>query len=42
MAQGMNNLSHNKKRAIILSLLFGGGALYLFVDWLRVSRLFLP
>jgi 4-amino-4-deoxy-L-arabinose transferase-like glycosyltransferase len=29
-------------RALILSLLYGAGALYLFVDWLRVSRLFLP
>ncbi len=29
-------------RALILSLLYGAGALYLFVDWLRASRLFLP
>lgn len=42
MAQGAHHLTANKERAITLSLLFCGGALYLFVDWLRAARLFLP
>lgn len=41
MALGLNRVA-NKERTTTLSLLFCGGALYLFVDWLRAARLFVP
>lgn len=42
MAQGSANIPQGKGRALILSLLYCAGALYLFVDWQRSSHLFLP
>ncbi len=40
--RGVVRFIENGERAITLSLLLSGGALYLFVDWLRAAHLFLP
>ncbi len=41
MARGLNSVPAARK-VVILSLCYGAGALYLFVDWQRAAHLFLP
>jgi 4-amino-4-deoxy-L-arabinose transferase-like glycosyltransferase len=39
MGRGMNRISGMTKQVVLISLLYCGGALYLFVDWFRLSNL---
>ncbi|MEW5871249.1 MAG: glycosyltransferase family 39 protein [Chloroflexota bacterium] len=41
MARGLEGLPESRNRLVALSLLFGLGALYLFVDWNRLGLIFL-
>lgn len=42
IARGTKAMSRLTERAVIMALLYGGGMLYLFVDWTRVTHVFLP
>jgi 4-amino-4-deoxy-L-arabinose transferase-like glycosyltransferase len=42
MARGLESAPGIAERAVMLALCYCAGALYLFVDWQRVSLLFLP
>jgi hypothetical protein len=37
MACGLERISEAAERAVLLALLYGGGALYLFVDWTQAA-----
>jgi hypothetical protein len=41
MARGMGRFSRAPQKAVLLALLYCGGALYLFADWHRAEFLFL-
>jgi 4-amino-4-deoxy-L-arabinose transferase-like glycosyltransferase len=40
MAHGLGHIPEAAEQAILLALLYCGGALYLFVDWFRAAQLF--
>jgi hypothetical protein len=40
MAVGIKRLSRMSDQIVLLALLYGGVALYLFVDWFRAAQLF--
>ncbi|MBN1259043.1 MAG: glycosyltransferase family 39 protein [Anaerolineae bacterium] len=42
MARGLTCIPRARIKALLLSLAYGAGALYLFVDWQRAAHLFLP
>jgi hypothetical protein len=37
MTRGLENSGEKAERLVMLTLLYGGGALYLFVDWERAA-----
>jgi hypothetical protein len=42
MAQGLARLPARREQAVLLSVLYAAGSLYLFVDWFRATNLFEP